>query len=501
MSPLIETIDITRAFFGVPAVKNLSLQVEEGAVLGLIGENGAGKSTLMNMIGGVLPPTSGEMRYRGEPYAPRSAADATERGIAFIHQELNLFTNLSVAENIYIDGFPTRLGLVDRSAINKRSKDLLDRLELDVSPNAVIDQLPPGERQLVEIAKALHRDAELIIFDEPTTSLTPRETARLFETIRRLQQSGKTIIYISHILGDIKALSSHIAVLRDGELVGGGPAGDFDVPAMIRLMIGRDLAGMFPERSGQPSADEVLSVDGLSQPGIVENVGMRVHRGEILGLFGLMGSGRSELARILFGIDGFETGTIRLNGEVMKSRGIGDRIARGMAFVTENRREEGLLMDSTIAENLSLVAIEDFGRGPLDLLDTTTLEQRTEAIRDETQIKAGDIATQPAKSLSGGNQQKVVIGKWLLSDPRLFIMDEPTRGVDVGAKYEIYSLADRMAANGNGILFISSELEELMGMCDRIAVMSRGEIMGEFSRDAFSEPAILSMAFGESTDG
>ncbi|MEM8855574.1 MAG: sugar ABC transporter ATP-binding protein, partial [Pseudomonadota bacterium] len=359
MTALIGFEDLSKIFFGVHAVEGVSFAVEEGAVLGLIGENGAGKSTLMNMVGGVVPPTSGRMVWRGEAYAPRNAAEASARGVAFIHQELNLFFNLTVAENLFVDDFPKRLGLIDRRTIRARAKALMDELDLEVSPDALIEDLSPGERQLVEIAKALHRDAALIIFDEPTTSLTPRETTRLFEVIGRLKAAGRTIIYISHVLADVAQLCDTVAVLRDGKLVATGPAAEFDIPAMIRAMIGRELSGLFPDKHHTPGGSVVLHADGLSQPGVLHQVSFSVHEGEILGLFDLMGSGRTELARILFGLDPVADGTVML-GDAPLNGGPRERIASGLAFVTENRREEGLLMETPIAENFSLVSLPSF---------------------------------------------------------------------------------------------------------------------------------------------
>lgn len=494
MTGLLAFEGLSKVFFGVHAVEGVSFAVEEGAVLGLIGENGAGKSTLMNMVGGVVPPTSGRMVWRGETYAPRNAAEASARGVAFIHQELNLFFNLTVAENLFVDDFPKRLGLIDRGAIRARAKALMDELNLEVSPDALIEDLSPGERQLVEIAKALHRDAALIIFDEPTTSLTPRETTRLFEVIGRLKAAGRTIIYISHVLADVAQLCDTVAVLRDGKLVATGPVADFDIAAMIRAMIGRELSGLFPEKHHRRGEGVVLSADGLSQPGVLNAVSFKVHEGEILGLFGLMGSGRTELARILFGLDPVAEGSVTL-GDTQLHGGPRERIASGLAFVTENRREEGLLMETPIAENFSLVSLPSFARTPAAVIDREALEADAAAMAERVRLKAGNIVRQPAKSLSGGNQQKVVIGKWLMGRPRVFILDEPTRGVDVGAKYEIYTLAGELAEGGSGVLFISSEIEELMGVCDRILVMSQGEIVGGFEASAFDQQAILSLAF------
>ena len=496
MSALLKLDRLSKSFFGVPAVDDVTLDIAEGSVLGLIGENGAGKSTLMNMVGGVVPPTSGAMAWREEPYAPRNAADAVERGIAFIHQELNLFFNLTVAENLFVDGFPTRFGLIDRGAIRRRTAELMEALDLSVAPDALVADLSPGERQLVEIAHALHREAELIIFDEPTTSLTPRETARLFEVIARLSAQGRTIIYISHVLGDVAKLCDQVAVLRDGRLVEAAPTTHYAVPRMIEAMIGRELAGLFPPRTAAPSDHVALSVRNLDQPGVIADVSLEVRHGEVLGLFGLMGSGRSELARMIFGLDPTASGSIEVGGNVLAG-GPRDRIAAGVAFVTEDRRAEGLLMDAPIADNLALVALRDFASAPVPTIDTEALGEAARDVADRVRLKSGNILRQPAKSLSGGNQQKVVIGKWLMRSPSVFVLDEPTRGVDVGAKYEIYALTDRLAADGGAVLFISSEIEELMGVADRIAVMSRGEIAGILPREEFDDRALLSLAFGE----
>ncbi|WP_210529019.1 sugar ABC transporter ATP-binding protein [Rubellimicrobium arenae] len=500
MTPLLRFEGLGKDWFGVPAVRDLSLDIPEGQVIGVIGENGAGKSTLMNMIGGIVPPTHGRMLWRGQPYAPQGAADAKAAGIAFIHQELNLFTNLSVAENLFIDGFPRRpgllRGLIDRRAMRDRAARILARLALDIPPDRTLDSLSPGERQLVEIARALHRDAALIIFDEPTTSLTHRETERLFQAIEGLRAEGRTVIYISHILQDVRRLADRVAVLRDGRLVGEGTIAEFDIPRMIRTMIGRDLAAVYPPRTSVPREVPVLEVQGLSAPGVIENVSFTVREGEILGLFGLMGSGRSETARILMGLDPAERGEARLRGQPLTG-GPRDRVRQGLAFVTENRREEGLMMDASIRDNLTLPAIERF-RGGLGL-DRDRIADVAQDLRETVRLKAQDLGRQPVRALSGGNQQKVVIGKWLPTEPRLFILDEPTRGVDVGARSEIYGIADRLAAEGAGLLVISSELDELMGLCDRIVVMSRGEVVATFDRRDFEERRIIAAAFREAT--
>lgn len=497
---LLELDSVTKEWFGVPAVSELTLRIPRGEIVGIIGENGAGKSTLMNVIGGVVPATRGQMLFKGSPFAPATPGDATQAGIAFIHQELNLFTNLSILDNVFITGFPRRFGLVDRRAAAATTRALLERLNVRHDPETMLGDLTLGERQLVEIAKALHRSADLIIFDEPTTSLTPRETERLFDVIAQLRSEGRTVIYISHILSDVRALCDRIAVLRDGKLVDEGPVDGFGISRMIRSMIGRELSSLFPPRSAVPSETVLVAANGLTQPGVIENINFSIREGEILGLFGLMGSGRSELARIFFGLDPLAEGTLSIAGRIT-SGGPVARIADGIAFVTENRREEGLLMDAPVAENISLATIRNLGRGPLGLLDREAERMTAERARADLSIRASDLTRLPVRSLSGGNQQKVVIAKWLAAAPRLFILDEPTRGVDVGAKYEIYALADRLAAGGNAVLFISSELEELTGMCDRILVMNRGEITADFERAPglphFDHEALLAAAFRE----
>jgi ribose transport system ATP-binding protein len=497
--PAIVFDGIRRGFFGVPVLKDVSLALPAGHVLGLIGENGAGKSTLMNILGGVLPPDAGTLRLHGEPYAPSGVGDATAAGVAFIHQELNLFTNLSIAENLVIDTFP-RLGrtpLTDRRAVREHARRQLERVELEIDPGTLVERLSVGERQLVEIAKALGGEARVIIFDEPTTSLTARESERLFALIHRLRGEGRSMIYISHVLGDVERLCDDIVVLRDGSVVGAGPQAEFPIPRMISLMVGRSIDQLFPERAIPPSDEPVLEVEGVSQTGVVKDIGFRLHRREVLGVFGLMGSGRTELARIVFGLDPHETGSVAVAGRTLRRRSPRRSIRSGMAFVTENRRDEGLLMDISIAENMALASLRRFARSRTGLVDRGRLGAFVERTAEALQIRSSGLRSQPARALSGGNQQKVVIGKWLATEPEVLLLDEPTRGVDVGARFQIYTIVADLAARGTGVLMISSELDELMGVCDRIIVMARGELAGEFTRDDFDAERILAAAFGE----
>ena len=502
MTALFETHELSKSFFGITAVNQVSIQVNAGQILGLIGQNGAGKSTLMNLIGGVHHPDSGSMTFGEVAYQPRNPSDAGDSGIGFIHQELNLFTNLTVAENIFIDHLPSRgfgpFRVVNRRFMRDETQRILETVGLDIAPDTGVAQMSPGERQLVEIARAIYFDARLIIFDEPTTSLTNRETERLFEIMYQLRDEGKAIIYISHILKDIKSVADSIAVMRDGVLMEQSEESSFDIDRMISLMVGRRLEQLYPPKTSEPQTETMLDVEHVSAKGIVKDINLKLHRGEVVGLFGLMGSGRTELARIIFGLDDYDSGSINVLGKNQQLTTVRRSIRNRMAFVTENRREEGLLMNISIADNTALVRLPDFADRLTQVVNEAQKSRAAQRATQALQVKSGDIETQSVKELSGGNQQKVVIAKWVLNEPTIFLMDEPTRGVDVGAKYEIYSIIDRLAATGSGVLFISSEIEELIGMCDRIVVMSRGEVTQEFARSEFNEENILRAAFRQS---
>ncbi len=483
---------IGKRFFAVPVLRDICLSIEAGTVTGLVGENGAGKSTLMNLLGGVYRMEEGRMFLNGRPFAPANPAAAARAGIAFIHQELNLLANLSILDNLFINSFPTTAGLIDRRKTRSLARDILSEVELDERPDTPVERLSPGQRQLVEIAKALGSGARILIFDEPTSSLTAKETRRLFDLIVKLRRQGKTLFYISHNLGDVLSLSDRIVVLRDGRIVADGPGRDFSIDSMITAMAGRKFEQMYPPRRSNPGP-MALEVRSLNESGIVRDIDLNLRHGEILGLFGLMGSGRTELARILFGLDGFQAGTVEIHGRKSILRGPASAIDHGMALVTENRREEGLLMDLPVGENLSFAALKRLARGVW--IDPKRIGLKVRDLVERLRIKCDLEGRRPVRTLSGGNQQKVVIGKWLLTEPQILILDEPTRGVDVAAKYEIYQMIQDLAAQGTAVLCISSELEELMGVCDRIAVMSRGTIKGEFAREAFEPERILEAAF------
>ena len=497
MTASLEFSSIEKSFFGVKVLKSVSFAVPAGHTLGLVGENGAGKSTLMNILGGNHQPEAGRMLLEGAPDAPRSPRDAETAGIAFIHQELNLFTNLSIAENLFLTAFPKRAGLIHRRAIRERARELLAEVGLELPPDTLVEKLSSGERQLVEIAKALGTNPRLLLLDEPTTSLTERETARLFALLERLRERGLSMIYISHALNDVLRLCDDIVVLRDGEVAGSGARADFTADRMISLMVGRSIGQLYPPRATRPGATPVLEVRTVSQPGVVRNISLAVHRREVVGISGLMGSGRTELARILFGLDPMALGEVRLGGEPVHTLPPRERVRRGLAFLTENRRDEGLCMEASIEENITLASAPAHARHVVGWLNSGELHSSVVRIREAVKLTATARDAQPVKSLSGGNQQKVVLAKWLLTQPKLFILDEPTRGIDVGAKFEVYSLINRLAEDGAGVLVISSEIEELIGICDRILVMSRGAIRDEIHRADFDRERILKAALHE----
>jgi len=487
---------IRKSFSGVKVLKDIDLVLpDKGAILGLVGENGAGKSTLMNVLGGVLPRDSGELLLDGLPYHPAGPVDADRAGIAIIHQELNLFSNMTIAENLYLTGAPgTRLHLLSYRAMNRAARAELARVGLDLNPATRVSELSMGVRQLVEIAKALSREARIVVFDEPTTSLATHEKERLFRLIRELSEKGVSIIYISHALDDVLALCHHVAVLRDGTLVGQSPVREMTKERMIAMMVGRKLDQLFPWVPKRPG-EVLLRVDGLGQGSIFRDVSLGLRAGEIVGMFGLMGAGRSELLRAVYGVDPFDAGRVLFRGAPVRRPEPSWWVEHGVAYITENRREEGLLMPKTVKENLVLANLRRLRR-TLGAVDTRREERESEEAIGRLRIKTYDKARQAVRMLSGGNQQKVVIGKWLVTRPTVFLVDEPTRGVDVGAKFEIYSHLNALAGEGSAVLFVSSEMEELMGVCDRILVLSRGRLAGELARPEFDQHRLLELAIG-----
>jgi len=487
--------EISKSFFSAKVLHEISLEVKNGEVLGLVGENGAGKSTLMNILGGVLPMDSGSMELNGLPYAPQNPKDAVKAGIAFIHQELSLFSNLTVAENMFIDDLPLgAFGSVLYAKMHTESQKFIDTFGVDTSPGAKVSTLPMGIRQTIEITKALIKNAGIIIFDEPTTSLSQKEKENLFKIIAHLKETGVTIIYISHILEDVFEYCDRIAVLRDGNLIGVEAKANLDRAKVIKMMVGRELNQVYPKVE-KTIGTTMYEARGIKQGKAVKDVSFTLKAGEIVGLFGLMGAGRTELVRCLFGVDKMDEGEIIFQGKPLNKINPETCIERGIAFVTEDRRQEGLMMPRTVKENLVLVKLNEMV-ATAGIVSRKLEESNAESVVGELTIKTYDKNRQAVKNLSGGNQQKVVLGKWIMRGPSMFILDEPTRGVDVGAKAEIYSIVNSMAKNGATILFVSSEMEELMGVCDRIMVMRKGKLVADIPKGEYEQDKIINFALG-----
>jgi ribose transport system ATP-binding protein len=441
---------LEKAFFGVKVLHDVSFQAHGGRVLAIVGENGSGKSTTMNLITGVLPRDGGIVVLDGQPFDPRSRRESDAAGVAFIQQELNIFPNLSVAENLFLVRPPRRIAalpLISSRQMYSKARALLEMVDLTIAPGTLAGRLSAGERQLLEIARGLACDARVLILDEPTSSLTGRESARLFDIVRRLQQRDVAIIYISHNLEDVLHLCDDVVVMRDGRVTMQATTAGLTANDLVPAMVGREIEALFPIRApANESAPPVLEVNDLGEPGMLEGINLQLRRGEVLGIAGLMGSGRSELARMLFGLDRHSKGVVRVGGKVMPPGDIKARMDAGVAFLTEDRRHEGLMPDATVADNMALAALPLFASSVGGRVSNEKLLKAMRALGERLNLKSGDIRTVPVRTLSGGNQQKVVLGRWLLRDPKIFILDEPTRGVDVGAKEEIYRLLAQMAA-------------------------------------------------------
>lgn len=490
---LLSIEDIEKSFSGVAVLECVSMKLKKGSVLGLVGENGAGKSTLMNILGGIVPRDNGSMSLAGSEYSPNGPIEAARKGIVFIHQELNLFTNLSVAENMFLEKYPRGIaGGIAYKSMYSEAQRMLRALGETVSPRALVADLPMGTRQMIEISKALKEDAKIIIFDEPTTSLSTKEKERLFAIIKDLSSQEVSIIYISHMLDDVFRLCDEIAVLRDGRMITQKATRDLSKDQVISLMVGRELSKLFPYVEKSPGK-EVLRFEDISQGKTLHNIGLALREGEIVGLFGLMGAGRSEFVKAIFGVDKFDSGEVFFKGEKVKRFDPSTWIENGVALITENRREEGLLLPKSIKDNLVLAHLNQI-KGPLNSIRVRSENSASDRVIEQLRIRTYDKNEQQAVMLSGGNQQKTVIGKWLLTKPKVFLLDEPTRGIDVGAKYELYNHFNDLALDKTAILFISSEMEELMGVCDRICVMCRGRIAGELDRGKFDQETILKLA-------
>ena len=492
-APLLEVGQVTKQFPGVKALQDVDLTLNRGEVLAVIGENGAGKSTLMKILAGVQPLDAGEIRIDGKIVQLVSVEAALSQGIALIHQELNLADNLDVGANIFLGREPCRFGLIDHGRIHRESKQFLNSVGLQVDPATIVRELTVGKQQMVEIAKALSINARVLIMDEPTSSLSQRETENLFQVINDLRVSGVSIIYISHRLGEVKELADRVTVLRDGKNAGDLAREEITHDAMVKLMVGRDLSAFYQHTPREPEGT-VLKVTDLRTPAHPEHpLSFEVQAGEIVGLAGLVGAGRTELLQTLFGITPSIGGTIDMDGETVNPQNPIEAIRAGIALAPENRKQQGLVMEMALRENLSLPSlIRDQHHGFLNRQQEAKI---TEQMIKQMQIKTPS-AEQEVRYLSGGNQQKVVLGKWLAMEPKLLLLDEPTRGIDVGAKQEIYGLMEKLTRRGVAILFVSSEMEEVLGMSDRALVMHEGRLSGELARNELTEEAIMQLATG-----
>jgi ribose transport system ATP-binding protein len=492
---VLDMIDIVKRFPGVLAVDRARLDLRPGEVHCLVGENGAGKSTLMKVLAGAQPMDEGEIRLEGEPIHITSPHHAQQLGISMIYQEFNLSPFLSVAENIYLGREP-RFGktpFINWTKMNRDARELLARIRVDLDVRRPVNECSVAQQQMVEIAKALSFNAKIIVMDEPSATLTDHELDALFALIRNLKEQGIGMIYISHRLEEIFAIGDRVTVMRDGLYVGTHDVGDISREQLIKMMVGRELKDEFPKEDFE-RGEERLRIESLTRDGVFEDVSFSLHQGEIVGLTGLVGAGRTEVARAIFGADALTSGSVYLDGKAVTVRSPQDAIRRGIGLLTEDRKNQGLVLGMNVRENTTLANLSSLVSGLF--ISRSRERETTKRFIDELQIKTPSTE-QTVQNLSGGNQQKVVLAKWLFTESRVLIFDEPTRGVDVGAKIEIYRLMNDLVRQGVAILMISSEMPEVLGMCDRILVMHEGRLAGELARDEATQEAIMHLATGE----
>jgi ribose transport system ATP-binding protein len=492
-APILEARRLQKSFAGVKALRGVSLSVEPSEVLAVIGENGAGKSTLMKILAGVQTADHGELLVDGSPRVFRSVREALSCGVALIHQELNLAETLEVGANIFLGREPRRFGLIDEATIRSESARYLDQVGLPVDPCTPLSHLTIGQQQLVEIAKALSINARVLIMDEPTSSLSGHEAQALLRLIDALRTRGVGIVYISHRLGEVEAIADRVEVLRDGENAGALAKPQINHANMVQRMVGRELSQFYPHQT-HPIGKTLLQVENLrTRANPKHQVSLSVQSGEIVGIAGLVGAGRTELLEAIFGIQPPLEGSVLVDGKLIATQSPEHPIQAGIGLVPEDRKHCGLVLEMGVRENMSLATLARDQRS--GFLNREKEAEICQSMTDAMRIKSPH-ADQPVQFLSGGNQQKVVLGKWLATEPKVLLLDEPTRGVDIGAKQEIYRLMDELAARGVAILFVSSELEEILGMSDRTLVMHEGRITGELPRAALSEESIMNLATG-----
>ena len=490
---LLRMTDITKTFPGVKALDHVSLEVKAGTVHALMGENGAGKSTLMKCLFGIYSKDSGHIYLEGREVNFNSSKEALMNGVAMVHQELNQALKRTVMDNLWLGRYPKIAGfIVDEAKMLRDTKAIFEELGIDVDPKRIMSTMPVSQRQMVEIAKAVSYHSKVIVFDEPTSSLTEEEVEHLFKIINMLRDRGMGIIYISHKMAEIKRISDEITVMRDGQHVATKPASELEMSDIIRLMVGRELTNQFPPKTNKPGAVS-LKVEHLTgMYNQLRDVSFEAHRGEVLGLAGLDSSGRTETLESIFGIRTRKEGTITLDGKPCLNRNAGESIKNGFALLTEERRATGIFGVLNIRDNTVISSLDRHLKGGMFLSEKSQRED-TQRYIDAMHTKTPSQETK-IRSLSGGNQQKVIIGRWLLTDPEVLLLDEPTRGIDVGAKYEIYQLILDLANNGKTVVMVSSEMPELLGVCDRIVVMSGGRVAGEVDARNTTQEAIMTLA-------
>jgi inositol transport system ATP-binding protein len=489
---LMEVDRVRKEFPGVLALDDVSFKLKRGTVHALMGENGAGKSTLMKIIAGIYQPDAGEIRLNGKQIQLNSPLDALENGVAMIHQELNLMNFMTVAENIWIRREPrNRFGFVDHGEMRRMTEALFKRLNIAIDPEVEVRDLSVANRQMVEIAKAVSYDSDILIMDEPTSALTEREVEHLFDIIRELRSQGIGIIYITHKMSELFRIADEVSVFRDGRYIGTHASADVSRDDIIRMMVGREITQMFPKEE-VPIGDVVLSVRGLTLPGVFEDISFDVRAGEILGVAGLVGSGRSNVAEALFGVTPATSGSIAIKGRRVMIDSPNTAIRNGMAFLTEDRKETGCFLVLGVQENMQVAVLQEhFVKG--GIVAEGDLSAACTGMSEKLRIKTPSMFER-VENLSGGNQQKVLIGRWLLTNPKILILDEPTRGIDVGAKAEIHRLVTLLARQGVAVVMISSEMPEILGMSDRIMVMHEGHVTGFLDRSEADQVKIMDLA-------
>lgn len=488
---LLQMTDICKSFPGVKALDHAQFTLKKGSVHALMGENGAGKSTLMKCLFGIYSKDSGQILLNGESVEFRNSKDALEHGVAMVHQELNQALKRTVADNLWLGRYPTRFGMVNEGKMKRDTADLFARLGLTVDPGAVMEDLPVSRRQMAEIAKAVSYNARVIVFDEPTSSLTGEEAEQLFRIIAQLKEEGCGIVYISHKMEEILRICDEVTVMRDGKTVATQPAKDLTMEKIIRLMVGRDLTHRFPPKTNTPGETVMQVRDLTALYSHLREVSFDLRKGEVLGIAGLDGSGRTEVLETLFGLAAKKRGEVLLEGKRVEIKNPRQAISHGMVLLTEERRATGIFGIRDILENTVISNLPAYRR--FGFLNNKSMRNDTDRIIQTLRVKTPSRSTS-IRTLSGGNQQKVILGRWLLTNPKILLLDEPTRGIDVGAKYEIYQIILDLAAKGRSVIVVSGEMPELLGICDRILVMSGGRLAGELDRDAATQEQIMTLA-------